>query len=249
MLKDSPYFYFSNGTLEAAFSVLNDLLGGNKCVVTKEIKSAIIAETVENKESLNTSLVSLYSNKYISMTFLLKIMSFGYFFVISGVINCLPNVAGDKEEMQSKNKSDQIIAAILLACVLEIPSVLASGFIPNIRLIGRKTFLQITTAIMGICFFAALMENKHTVSILSAGKTMANIAFYVTVLITSESYPPEIKTKAVGLVFLSGRVGNITGVIVDEFFVVNDKIVPIWLFAFCSWFVYNLVNWLPKDKR
>ena len=251
-ISESPNYLFAAKKYLEGITILRNLLGDKKNLLNDKVVFAIEkhaeAEGLKTKESVGT--MDLFVTETFSFSTVLATCSFINFFTANGIIVCLPVLIGDtvdKTAVISQDASEQIIAGILFSCILEIPAVVASGFIPNIKMLGRLNSAKLGMLVPSVFIFLSLILPAQLPVLLSIAKSIAQVTFNILCLYAAEHFKASHKSAIIGLMYLCGRLANIFSVYFVSLLADVKMVIP-WVLCFLNLVSWLLCNSLPKDK-
>jgi OCT family organic cation transporter-like MFS transporter 4/5 len=240
---ESPRFYLAHKRYEKCFNGLNRMLRfQNKPELTEEIKNDIkINYEEDNKVHIRTQFKSLMTKKYRGLTFKTCVIFFCCSFVYYGAVYILPQ-AMSAEDMKSKQvqteeeelESDSFYTGLIFSALAEIPSTLATGYLANIKFLGRKGSMGYGFIFTGVsAIFCGLFLN-HLFLLASLLKFAIDIPFGVIYIYVSEAFPTKIRSLALGFSNSCNRLGGFTTPLLAQVAYQASHSFPFYIFGVIS---------------
>jgi len=171
---------------------------------TKIVKNQCNINLLKLKKNLNTNSVKLlFTKKYLRTSLLLSIIWFSTSFLNFGLLYTLPKIF---DKVSNNNKEDSM-RKMIKTMLMVTPSAILRGYITEIKFLGRKNTL-------GLGFFGGLINSILCFFITSylhffSGllKFSIHISSGTVSIYTSEVYPTEIRSLAIGFGTSITRIG------------------------------------------
>lgn len=186
----------------------------------------IILDKYAKDTSFFLSLKSIFSGKYKLITILLSFFWLGNILSSFGILNLLPIIL-------SKIGSDEESLLLILGPVsLQIPSCIVASIIVDIKGIGRRNPLIISSVVIGIA--AILIYVKvwpGLIFYLSLMMFFHSINFMIKWIYTSELYPTPIRMQGLGFCNFFGRSSGILMPFIGLFLLEINYLFPFLFFG------------------
>lgn len=171
---------------------------------TKVVNIQCNLDMLKFKKKINTNSVKLlFSKKYLLTSILLTVIWFSTSFVSFGLLYSLPKLF---DKVSNNNKQDSMHKMIKTMLFVS-PSAILRGYISELKFLGRKHTLALG-------FFGALVNSIICFSICSNLHFFSGmLKFFIHVssgtvsIYTSEVYPTEVRSLAIGFGTSITRVG------------------------------------------
>jgi len=234
LLPESPRWLIAKNKMEHLMKVLQNAADTNKTVLPDLIESSPSQKSPAPKASLR----DLFSPTTILVR---SSVMFVNWFVVTMCYYGLTSAAATLTTNLYTNFS--------LAIAVEIPAYFAC--MKALDIFGRKPVLVISQIIAGVTciaagFFTADSVSWLQITLVIIGKLGATAGFAVVFVYTAEMYPTEIRSTAVGISSLCGRIGGIIAPQIESLSSVNTPL-PLVIMGSCSLFGGILVYmFLPE---
>ena len=230
----SPRFLISRSNIPAAWKVLEAMARFNRKTLDRHQPRQLKAE--DNNNNLNVCQKCLYIFKppLLRQTALLMIIKLGARFTFYNTLTFLPNILEDL--------GVSIYFSLLAASLAQIPGTLLMSIVTEWPWFGRLNTLRLYTLTAATFFFLfAFVRNDITIPVFVViiYATMSPIVS-MSYTYTSESYPTEVRSTAIGILLSTQGVIGIAVPLLAGYIVDLSYSKP-WLFPTVWGSVYVIV--------
>ena len=204
-VKESPRFLISIGNFDEGFKMIDYIGNTNKgdeytpLTIEEKIAMKNFQENTFNA-SEQASVKVLFSKKCLPITLRLWVIVLSLIFFSLGSLVILPFIFSETQKG---------FGTMMIAVAGELPSVILSFILIDLKNFGRKNSLTICCFILGIFNFLAYLfgATEFFSTLLSIQRFFLKVSFSMFVPLTSELYPTNYRTVAYGYATSIGRLG------------------------------------------
>lgn len=194
----------------------------NNCKKTQQI----ILDKYAHDKSLFISMKRIFSGKFKLITILLSFFWLGNILSSFGILNLLPIILS---KMGSDEKS---LLSILGPVSLQIPSCIVASAIVDMKGLGRRNPLIISSVVIGIAAILIYLKVwPGLIFYLSLMMFFHSINFMIKWIYTSELYPTPIRMQGLGFCNFFGRSSGIAMPFIGLFLLEINYLFPFLFFG------------------
>lgn len=234
-LPQNPKFLMMSGKNETALKTLRKMYS---CNTGKASESYPITSLVEETRASPSKVKALFYPPHIYNLLLMSAVIFAFLFSLNSLRMWLPQIFRSMEDFERefpgnarisevlidmrsnakeicKSQKHKGIAAYLNTFVVSFSSLL--GYVVAVILldsvIGRKTMIVLCGSLSAVCeLLICFTTNKTQVVVLSSMfVALCGVSTAVVIGLASGTFQTSVRTVAIGLVMVFGRLGTITG--------------------------------------
>lgn len=188
------------------------------------------------KKKINTNSVKLlFSKKYLTTSILLFVIWFSTSFVSFGLLYSLPKLF---DKVSNNNKQDSM-RKMIKTMLMVSPSAILRGYISELKFLGRKNTLAIGFFGAFINSIVCFLVGNYLHFFSGMLKFSIHISSGTVSIYTSEVYPTEIRSFAIGFGTSITRIGAFLSSFACEIF---DGLTPKG--SFIMFGVTCLISWI-----
>ena len=210
----SPRFLISRSNIPAAWKVLEAMARFNRKTLDRHQPRQLKVEDNNNNLNICQKCLYIFKPPLLRQTALLMIIKLGARFTFFGALTFLPNILQDL--------GVSIYFSLLAASLAQIPGTLLMSIVTEWPWFGRLNTLRLYTLTAAFFYFLfAFVRNNIAIPVFVViiYSTMSPIVS-MSYTYTSESYPTEVRTTALGILLSTqGVIGSamrlLAGYIVD----------------------------------
>lgn len=231
-LKESPRFLILQRDYKEAFKVLNAIgkSRGIQLSYEEEVKIEEQGVQVVEKKSHETLLSAYFEDDFKIITPFLFFLWFSSSLISYGLLFVMPK---HFENLTKKDKADSLKSMIVSMYILCLCPYLR-GFISELEYLGRRNTLAL--GYLGSLFFSlcCAIDDNNLSFFAGSLNFFINISLGLVSVYTSEVYPTQLRSGALGIGNAFTRLGGITAPFLCQFFEHHFVKGSFYMFAFIS---------------
>jgi putative MFS transporter len=239
---ESPRYYLCSKQYDRAFASINRILSyRDKEALTEEQKASIIKETEEsekNNNNLKAEYRALFNADNLNLTTKICTIFYVCSFVYYGIIYILPQTLEDNlkgsDKILERKEQDDMYKSLILSAITEIPSVILTSWMANLKCLGRIKSMIIGFIITIIFTILCGLFIGNITSFAAIAKFAISIPFGIIYLYVSEAYPTKIRSIGMGVSNSCSRLGGISTPFISQLVYSYNGAIPYYLYAIAS---------------
>jgi putative MFS transporter len=240
-LTESPRYLILKQQYDKAFLILNKIGSSKGIYLTKEEKEYIIhnneiklrneemdSSTLKNKSDFNIK--GFFTKKYFTVSLLLAYLWFIASFISYGLLYILPKIF---DNISKHDKMASLTHMISAMCIL-FPCPIFRGAISEIKFLGRKNAMIVGFVGSMLTGFICILPNANLSIFSGLLKFFINTSLGIVSVYTSEIYPTNLRSIALGFGNSLTRLGGILTPFICELIENIIPRAPFYMFVISS---------------